>query len=440
MELRRERWLAVLVPIVFLVVVEVVRALLLEPLVSSAVVRAIVLGVEILGVVAFTIVMFRALSATQERVTRQNRQLAALDEASIVISSELSVDRVLQRITDITRELVSARFAALGILGPDGDLTDLITSGLSDEERAAIGPLPRSHGILGRMLREGHAVRLGEVAEAPGRSGFPPNHPQLRSLLGVPIAARNVVLGDLYLADKLDGSAFTNDDERLIVLLAAHAAVAIENARLYEQVQRIAVLEERDRIGRDLHDGTIQSIYGVGLTLEDAQDRIASDPDEASRRIDAAIDALNAIIRDLRGYILDLRPQLRPGTSLREGLEQLVREHRANTLADVQLDIRGEPATDPDLSWQLLQIAREALSNVARHAAASRVIVRLDDDGSLEIIDNGRGFSPGDRPAGQGLRNIADRAASFGGRFQVTSSPGAGARVRVNVPIEEKTV
>lgn len=394
--------------------------------------------VGVAGATAQATGLYRRLQEAQQRATEQNRQLAALDEASVMITSELAMGPVLQRIVDIARELSTARYAALGVLGPDGTLLDLITSGITAEQRTALGHFPRNHGILGKMLREGHAVRIPDINRAPGRSGFPSKHPAMRQLMGVPISAGNVVLGDLYLADRVDGRDFTNEDERLIVLLANHAGVAIQNARLIEQVQRLASLEERDRIGRELHDGTIQSIYAVGLTVEDAQDLIEDDPATASKRLDDAIEALGQVVRDLRSYIVYLRPQIGPGVGVLEGLERLVAEHRTHTVSDVKLTVEGERPVPAPLAWEMLQLARESLSNVARHAGASRVQVHLDTSGpmiQLEIWDNGRGFDPGAKHStGQGMRNLADRTSHLGGRLRIESQPGAGTRIHFEIP------
>lgn len=439
---KRRQWLlAVFAPAVLFIVVEIIRTLLFPSAVSDTVVLFVILGLALLGIMIFAVIMLRDLEATQRQVVQQNRQLAALDEASIVIASELELKRVLQRITDIARELSGARYAALGVLGSDGYLTDLITAGLSGEDRDAIGPLPKSHGILGKMLREGHAVRIADMDHAPDRTGFPQSHPHMRKLMGVPILSGRTIIGNLYLSDKMDGGQFSDDDERLIVLLAAHASVAIQNARLHEQVQRLVVLEERERIGRELHDGTIQSIYATSLVMEDAQELIDEEPEAAKARLDDAIDSLSSAIRELRAYILNIRPQLKSKGSLAEELETLVEQYRVQTQSDITLDINGVPELDSRTSWQIVQLAREALSNVARHAAANRVDVRLSTDGGhvcLEIADDGRGFDPANATSrtggGQGLRNMADRAADLGGQLQIDSQPGTGTRLRLVVP------
>ena len=240
-------------------------------------------------------------------------RLAALEAATRAVAAELDVDRVLGVIVDAVRDLVGARYAALGIADGLGRIERFITSGISPEVRAAIGHVPRGHGLLGVIIRDGVTVRTEDLSRDPRRSGFPPNHPPMRSFLGAPVLVKGRSVGNLYLTDKHGGEPFTEDDERLVEMFAVHAGIAIENARLHDQVQRLAVVEERERIGKDLHDGIIQAIYGVGLSLEDVPELVE---DEAGRadavaRVDRAIDALNLVIADIRSYILRLRPALR---------------------------------------------------------------------------------------------------------------------------------
>ncbi|MCS6800825.1 MAG: GAF domain-containing sensor histidine kinase [Chloroflexota bacterium] len=440
MDARFRQLTTVVLPIAFVAGLIAADRFVIAPWIPGWLSLLLTLAIAGVGVVTFNGIIMKRLDASQQRIITQNRQLAALDEASIVIASELSLERVLQRIVDIVRELSGARYAALGILGPDGFLTDLITSGLTPAERAAIGSLPRNHGILGTMLREGQPVRVPNLAAEPRRTGFPPNHPPMSKLMGVPIVSGSTVIGNLYLADKVDGSEFTDDDERLIVLLAAHAAVAIENARLHQQVQRLAASEERNRIARELHDGTIQSIYGVNLVLEDAQDLLRSDPAAASARLDEAIEALNAIILEIRGYIHNLRSMLEP-SSLTEMIADLVASHRRTTGVDIQFSAEGQLPLDSDAPWHVLQLVREALSNIARHADAKRVAIRLarrDDAMTIVIEDDGRGFDPAaPNRVGNGLRNMRERAAAVGGALQIESAPGAGTRLVVTIPIAQ---
>jgi signal transduction histidine kinase len=266
----------------------------------------------------------------------------------------------------------------------------------------------------------------------------------MHSLLGVPIAAKGRSIGRLYLTNKLPHGDFTADDERLVEMFALHAGIAIENARLHEQVQRLAIVEERERIGRDLHDGIIQSIYAVGLSLEDVPDLMTDEPDVARARVERAIDSLDQSIRDIRNFIFGLRPELLEQAGLVGGLAALADEFRVNSMVDIDLETADASATDlpPDLIGQLLSIAREALSNIARHSKATRGSVQVETDQydvKLIITDNGVGFDPA-RPRGlghQGLVNMRDRASSVGGRLDVQSGSGSGTRIIVEVPRRE---
>jgi len=252
------------------------------------------------------------------------------------------------------------------------------------------------------------------------------------------VKARSI--GRLYLANKQPSGDFTADDERIVEMFALHAGIAIDNARLHEQVQRLAIVEERERIGRDLHDGIIQSIYAVGLSLEDVPDLMEDEPEVAKARVERAIDSLDQSIRDIRNFIFGLRPELLEQAGLVGGIAALADEFRVNSMVDIDLDTAGveDQSLPADVVGQMLSIAREALSNIARHSKATRGRVEVETgDGRLRMVvsDNGAGFDP-DRPrsAGhQGLTNMRARAASIGGTLDVDSAPGRGTRIIVEV-------
>src|SRR5512134_1402032 len=176
------------------------------------------------------------------------RRLEALDAATVAISQELSLERVLQIIVDSVRPLVVADYAALGIPDERGSPQRFITSGISEEVRHAIGPPPRGHGLIGVVMREGRATRITDIALDPRRVGFPPHHPAMHSFLGVPVRVEGRVIGNLYLTDKAGGQPFTEDDEQLAESFARHAGLAIHNARMHEELRQLAVLQERERI------------------------------------------------------------------------------------------------------------------------------------------------------------------------------------------------
>ena len=377
---------------------------------------------------------------SRARAGQATDELAALDSATRGIAGVLDLDRVLQLITDRVRELAHAQYAALGITDQDGGIERFITSGITRAERERIGAPPHGLGLLGVIVRESHPVRVHDINADSRRNGFPANHPPMNTLLGVPIGVKGRSVGRLYLTNKQPSGDFTQDDERLVEMFALHAAIAIENARLHEQVQRLAIVEERERIGRDLHDGIIQSIYAVGLSLEDVPELMEDEPEEARQRVDRAIDSLDQSIRDIRNFIFGLRPELLEQAGLLGGLAALADEFRVNSMIDIDLDTSAIEEVDlpPEVTGQLLSIAREALSNIARHSKATRGSVEIESlDGRVRMIlgDNGVGFDPGrPRSAGhQGLVNMRARVASIGGTLDVDSGVGRGTRIIVEV-------
>jgi signal transduction histidine kinase len=364
----------------------------------------------------------------------------ALDAAVRGISGVLDVEQVLQLIVDRVRELVSAQYAALGIVDDEGVITEFVTSGITGEQRAAIGDLPHGRGLLGLIIRENRSYRIPHIAQHAESYGFPANHPAMESFLGVPVTVKGEPVGRLYLTNKQGAEQFSASDQALVETFALHAGIAIESARLHELVQRLAVVDERDRISRELHDSVIQMIYGVTLSLDDVPALVAEHPAEASRRVDDAIGSLHAVIRDIRQFIFGLRPILVDSGRLMDGLGALADELRRNTAIEVEIEGSEPEGLSLATVAELLAIAREALSNVARHAGADRVWVRFDGAGeriTLEIEDDGKGIDPAARVGRghDGLSNMQARAAKLGGTFTIASRDGSGARILVSVPL-----
>ncbi len=546
-------------------------------------------------------------------------RLAALHRGSLELVSNLSLDTVLERIVHLAREQVGARYAALGVVDEKGRLVRFIPVGMSPEEVARIVHPPLGKGLIGAMLRERRTIRIPDIAADVRSVGFPPHHPPMRSFLGVPIMLGDQLLGQIYLTDKEDLLEFTEADEQVIEVLAAYAAVAIHNARLYEelverdraltqrnedlallnqmavsltssleieeiveltlshvmdylhvevgeiflseegrqslrlamhrgedpdslwtrdhfrvgegyvgivaqtgklltghapfkdvrylrpkvidlgfrclacvpliaqgnvvgvmcvashreqcmderkrdlliaigtwagitienarlhrQARRLAVLEERERIGMDLHDGIIQSIYAVGLALDYARSALDEDREIARQKINQAIEGLNNAIRDIRSYIMDLQPRQFRGEDLMAGLQKLIDEFRANSTAEVHLSgpKDGLVALPTANATALFHICQEALANAARHAQAKRVQVNLwatQNRVILEVNDDGKGFdlSKMSVTLGHGLSNMHSRAHKVGGDVEVTSAPGEGTTVMAWVPMRE---
>lgn len=374
--------------------------------------------------------------------TESRRRLEALDAATVAISQELGLERVLQIIVDSVRPLVGARYAALGIPDDHGSMDRFITSGVSEQERAAIGAPPRGRGLLGISLSQSEPIRVGDIGADPRSAGFPPNHPPMTTLLSVPVKVEGRAIGNLYLSDRLDGEPFSEDDQKLVESFARHAGLGIHNARMHEELRQLAVLQERERIAQDLHDGSIQSLYAVSLALEDTQELMDSEPAQAVERIDHAIDQIHGTIEEIRDFIMGLDPDARTAIDLLSGLAALTDEFERSTLIEVELASDPDVPLDPDETLQLIQLTREAMSNVARHAEASKVVVNVEDRRerlSLSIIDDGRGFdtSEGQRPGHHGLTNMHARAESLGGSLAITSD-NDGTRVVFEMPREER--
>ena len=414
-----------------------------EPRMSSGLSHLAMVVVGIAGVLGFSTVLFGRLSALQLRERQQTARLGALNAAGMAMTSDLDSAAVLQRVVDQARDIASAKYAALGVFDPTGTVEQFITSGITPEERALIGPLPHGLGLLGLLQREPRALRMRDIKEHPASVGFPPNHPPMRSFLGTPILWRGKALGNLYLTEKEGAAEFTVEDEQAVATIAAQAAIAIENARLYAQSEQVSVLEERHRIGMDLHDGAIQSLYGLGLLLEGAAARIEREPAQARDVVLRAVDRLNVAIAELRSYVLGLRPIRGSDRPLTESLPTLAAQARSNALLDVEVAVSkdAEAALDRVGREAAFYIAADALANIARHARAQRASLRLsleDSHVTLEITDNGVGFDYAQTTEGHGLRNMRERAFAVGGQLLVDSTPGQGSRLRFEVPIRSE--
>lgn len=554
-------------------------------------------------------------------LTREQLQerLIALHKASLELIKikEVSLETLLERIAALACEQAGARYAALGVLDGEGRLKQFITVGMTPEEIKRIPHPPRGRGLIGALMHSAENIRLSEIKEDPRSVGFPAGHPEMHSFLGVPIRLGDKQLGQIYLTEKQDDLEFTPDDEKIIEMLAAYAGIAIQNARLYAELQqrdrsltrrtnelallnhigraladsleldeildmtlsqllvhfkveageiflleeddqtlrlvlhrgeaaeafwtrnrfkmgeggvgeaaatrqpvivtdlerserfarqavaeagfrqiacipligrgelagvltiatrsdkpleeneiqlllsvaaaagtaienarlhinarRLAVLEERQRIGMDLHDGVIQSIYGAGLALENARLALRENADEAEARIRKVIEDLNRTIADIRAYILDLRPRQLGGENLVEGLQRLLAEFRQNTQAQAVLtgprpnQLRDLPLSHMDA---LFHICQEALANAAKHARPRCVSVDLwltSDRVLLEIRDDGKGFdvAKARKTVGHGLSNMLSRVHSVGGDLEITSGLGEGTTILAWVP------
>jgi signal transduction histidine kinase len=370
--------------------------------------------------------------------------LRAMSDSVLAIAAEHSVESVLQRLVHAARELADADYAALGIPDGTGAFAQFLTSGMSEHEVAAMGPLPRTHGLLGAMLESETSYRTDDVKRDPRfRGHWPRAHPTMSSFLGVPIVARGSIIAAFYLTEKRGAPAFTEADEQLIEMLAAHAAIAIENARLYERSRELSVVEERNRLARDLHDSVVQTLFGVVLGAEAVATLLDRDPDAAraeSERLRAL--AQDAIV-ELRSLVFQLRPPALEhdglAATLRKQVEVLRRVHHR----DIELDLAAAPKPRPATDGDVFRIAQEALNNALRHGQAETVRVRLEEvDGRLAVTvsDDGVGFdpeAPSVRSHRLGLTSMEERAKALGGALSIRSRPGWGTTIRLEVSLDE---
>lgn len=369
------------------------------------------------------------------------RSLRQLLDAVMSIGADLDLPAMLRRIVEAAAGLVDAQYGALGVLNDAGTgLSQFLTVGIDDETHRLIGDLPEGHGILGLLIRDPKPIRLPDLKEHPDSFGFPPNHPQMSSFLGVPIVLRDHVFGNLYLTEKSTGEVFTDIDEQLVVALAAAAAVAIDNARLMARVQELSLVEDRERIARDLHDTVIQRLFATGLSLQGSL-RLAQNPDVV-RRIEAAVEDLDLTVRHIRTAIFGLEASRAGGhdEGLRSRVISITTEASRTLGFDPEVTFAGpvDAQVSDHIGNDLLASLREGLSNVARHASASavRVAVRIDgDDLLLEVVDDGVGPPDPAARRGNGLANIAERAVRHGGRSELSPGSQKGTRLEWRVPL-----
>jgi signal transduction histidine kinase len=364
-----------------------------------------------------------------------------MSDAVLAVAAERSVESILQELVHAARALAGARYAALGVPDGEGAFAQFITSGMSDKLVAAMGPLPRTHGLLGAMLESEEPYRTHDIRTDPRfRGWWPREHPEMRSFLGVPIVSRNGVIGAFYLTEKQGAPEFDLADQRVIEMLAAHAAIAIENARLYEHSRELSIVEERNRLARELHDAVSQKLFGLVLSAESAATLVDRDPAEAKAELERLQTLAREAMDELRSLVFELRPPVLESEGLATALRKHVDVLRRVYRQEIALELLGTSRGSPQVEREVLRIAQEALQNALRHAHASRVAVRLgarDGRLSMEVADDGVGFDP-DAPVLRsrrlGLTSMAERAEAIGGTLAVESTPGSGTTVRLEAP------
>jgi signal transduction histidine kinase len=369
-------------------------------------------------------------------------ELREVSAAVLAVTAHLSVREVLQTIVSAARRLLGAQYAALGIPDGGGSFREFLADGLTDEQWRAIGPIPRQHGLLGAMLRDPNPVRSADIRKHPRFEGWPAAHPEMADFLGMPIVDGAEILGELFLANK-QGGAFDAADEELLKLLAGHAAIAIVNARLYERSRELSIVEERQRIARELHDAVTQKLFSLRLTADAAAALVHRDPARAAAELDVVRRLAAEATAELKSIVVGLHPVDLAGdglaAALRRQAELLDRVHTAKVTFAADTVPRLAAAREE----AAYRVAQEALHNALRHAAAAHITVALRRAGpgvTLTVSDDGRGFDTrggtanGTRRPRLGLASMRERARAAGGRLLIRSAPGEGTVVTMEVP------
>jgi signal transduction histidine kinase len=363
-------------------------------------------------------------------------KLRRLMDAVLMIEAQVELTVLLRHLVEEACSLVDARYGALGVLNEARTgLEQFLTVGLDEESEKRIGLRPTGRGVLGLLTTDPEPLRLADLSTHPDSYGFPEHHPPMKSFLGLPVRSRGAVYGNLYLTEKQGADDFSEEDVAMAEALALAAGVAIENWRLHERVRILSVLEDRDRIARDLHDRVIQRVFAVGMTLQGATRLV--DLDQVMVKVNKAVDDLDATINEIRTAIFELEDG-GGHRGLRHGVLELAGELTSmlGSRPDVTFFGPVDAGVPQPVADHLLAVLRESLTNAAKHAEASHfaVIVSLADDVTLEVIDDGKGI---DLPVAQGLglKNLRSRAEKLGGSFEITRAEGGGTQVVWRAPV-----
>ncbi|KAF0108353.1 MAG: putative two-component sensor histidine kinase [Anaerolineaceae bacterium] len=386
--------------------------------------------------------LYERLQEHDQTLTRRNEELDLLNQTGTALSSSLELDEILNKTLALLMAHFEVEAGEIFLNEGDGETLRLVLHrGEAAEAFWTRNRFKVGEGMIGKAAATRQPVISSHLEkderftrQAVIEAGF-------NQIACIPLLSRGEVVGVLTFATR-GRKAISQEEIQLLVSVAAWAGTAIENARLHYNARRLAVLEERERIGMDLHDGIIQSIYGVGLALENARASLTEDPKATEERLGKAMEDLNHTIRDIRNYILDLRPRQLYGGTLVEGITRLVAEFRQNTKNEINLSgPKNDPVTDlPEAhAMALFHICQEALANVAKHAEAQKAGIEVwatSDRVLLEVHDNGRGFDVDktSKTVGHGLANMQTRVANVGGDIDITSAPGDGTTILAWVP------
>jgi signal transduction histidine kinase len=402
-----------------------------------------------------------------DAASRPPNRLEQVVQAGLLLTSELSLEGVLQQVADLARELLSARYAAIGVLAEDGQtLSSFITSGVSPEAAGRIGAPPEGRGVLGLVIREAKPIRLKDITQHPDAHGLPPNHPVMNTFLGVPIIGRRGTFGNLYVAEHLSGAEFTEEDEHIATMLAAQTAAAVENARLHEESTRL--LEEVQQLHRARerffatvnHEmrNAIAGVFGWAEILVRKRDP-ETVPKAAFEVLESAEQAIT-LINDLLDLSRLDENRLKPHMEAVEGTRVIDRSIRLITPSavakhiEIVLSIHQNLATCYTDAHRVQQILVNLLGNAVRHSPESSqvtitafttndsFVVLVDDQGTgiaeedIERIFDIYFTQSGGEGGGSGLGLPLSRrlARLLGGELSAANRPEGGARFTLELP------
>jgi signal transduction histidine kinase len=364
-----------------------------------------------------------------------------MNAAVLSIAAQRRLEDVLQQLVDAARELTDARYAAIGVPDGEGGFAAFITSGMSDAQLEALGELPRTHGLLGAMLEQPEPYRADDIRSDPRFEGWPEEHPVMRAFMGVPILAGGEVIGAFYVTEKKGRrkGTFTDADQELIETLAPHAAIAIENARHFERSRELSVVEERNRLARELHDSVSQTMASAAVMADAALKLFERDPAKAREHVASVGQLARDALNELRALVFELRP----AALEQDGLAPAIRKH-ADVLrrvhdAEIEVDVDCAERLEPAVEQALFRIAQEALGNAVKHAGSEAVRIRLtliDETLVLCVEDDGCGFEPAVARATSGrlgLISMSERAERLGSEIRIESAPGSGTTVSLEL-------
>ena len=374
---------------------------------------------------------------SHQEATRVRERFERLLAAGASILSQHDLDKVLREVVDAAREVVGARYAAIGVLGPDRtSVAQFITSGLDEATRLKIGDPPRGHGLLGMVIREGKPIRSADINRHPQRYGFPPHHPPMKSFLGVPVKGRGAVFGNLYLTEKIDAPEFSDEDEAIAVLLAGQAAVAVENARLLDEIR--AMQRQRDlffaMMNHELRNA-LTGVYGwaerlVRRKTPELSEQAAREVYEAADRTIILLNNFLDLMRLDAGKVRPVIVAVEPGAVVQHAITTS-EPAAAGKQQRFAVALAGAPATIRTDPVRLEQILMNLLSNAIRHSperASVDVQVEVDSDGiRFLVIDHGPGVAP----------EIRDRIFEPFERFDPHSGHGTGLGLAVSRRLAE---